>query len=62
LGILDRENVCGTLRRLADDGLGVLMAVPDMPSMLHAHDIHLLARGYLLAAPEAQPSRRIYQS
>ncbi|HEU0019378.1 MAG TPA: ATP-binding cassette domain-containing protein [Thermoleophilaceae bacterium] len=54
LGILDREHVCGILRRLAEnDGVGVLMAVPDMPSMLQAHDIHLLARGYLLAAPES---------
>lgn len=53
LGILDRERVCGTLRRLADDeGLGVLMAVPDMPSMLHAHDVHLLSRGHLLASTE----------
>ena len=53
LGILDRERVCGTLRRLADDdGLGVLMAVPDMPSMLHAHDVHLLSRGHLLAATD----------
>lgn len=55
LGILDRERVCATLRRLADDdGLGVLMAVPDMPSMLHAHDVHLLTRGYLLAS-ETRP-------
>lgn len=52
LGILDREHVCGVLRGLADnDGIGVLMAVPDMPSMLHAHDVHLLARGRLLAPP-----------
>lgn len=52
LGILDREHVCGVLRGLAEnDGVGVLMAVPDMPSMLHAHDVHLLTRGRLLAPP-----------
>lgn len=65
LGILDREHVCGVLRGLAEnDGAGVLMAVPDMPSMLHAHEVHLLARGRLLAPPDSgQPaSRRAYQS
>jgi putative ABC transport system ATP-binding protein len=65
LGILDREHVCGVLRGLAEnDGLGVLMAVPDMPSMLHAHEVHLLARGRLLAPPDTDqpPSRWAYQS
>jgi len=65
LGILDRERVCEALRGLAEnDGLGILMAVPDMPSMLHAHDVHLLARGRLIAPPIAnQPaSRRAYHS
>jgi ABC-type lipoprotein export system ATPase subunit len=53
LGILDRERVCGLLRAAADDdGLAVLMAVPDMPSMLHAHEVRLLSRGRLLAPAE----------
>jgi putative ABC transport system ATP-binding protein len=53
LGILDRERICALLRSVAeDDGLGVLMAVPDMPSMLHAHDVRLLSRGRLLAPAE----------
>jgi putative ABC transport system ATP-binding protein len=50
LGITDREQVCAILRSLAeDDGLGVLMAVPDMPAMLQAHEVRLLTRGRLLA-------------
>jgi ABC-type lipoprotein export system ATPase subunit len=50
LGIIDRERVCSVLRSAAeDDGLGVLMAVPDMPAMLQAHEVRLLSRGRLLA-------------
>lgn len=50
LGILDRERICSLLRAAAeDDGLAVLMAVPDMPSMLYAHQVRLLSRGRLLA-------------
>ncbi|MEX1142424.1 MAG: ATP-binding cassette domain-containing protein [Thermoleophilaceae bacterium] len=55
LGILDRERVVGLLRAAAEDGgLGVLMAVPDMPSMLHAHQVRSLSRGSLRSpAPRA---------
>lgn len=53
LGILDRERICALLRAAAeDDGLAVLMAVPDMPSMLQAHEVRLLSRGRLLAPAE----------
>jgi ABC-type lipoprotein export system ATPase subunit len=53
LGIIDRERVCAVLRSAADDhGLGVLMAVPDMPAMLQAHQVLLLSRGRLLAPAE----------
>jgi ABC-type lipoprotein export system ATPase subunit len=53
LGIIDRERICALLRSAAEDGgLAVLMAVPDMPSMLHAHDVRLLSRGRLLAPTE----------
>lgn len=56
LGIADREHVCAILRSLAeDDGLAVLMAVPDMPAMLQAHEMRLLSRGRLVApAPPAR--------
>lgn len=54
LGIVDRERVVGILRSAAEDGgLGVLMAVPDMPAMLHAHQLRSLRRGALIAPAEA---------
>jgi ABC-type lipoprotein export system ATPase subunit len=50
LGIVDRERVVGLLRSAAEDGgVGVLMAVPDMPAMLHAHQLRSPSRGRLLA-------------
>ena len=58
LGIIDRDRVCRILRAAADDdGLGVLMAVPDMPSMLEAHELRLLSRGRLLAPAERRPDK-----
>lgn len=49
LGIVDRERVVGLLRSAAEEGgIGVLMAVPDMPAMLHAHKVRFLSRGRLL--------------
>lgn len=55
LGILDRNQVCELLRAAAEErGIGVLMAVPDMPAMLHAHDVRLLSRGQLIG-PSEQP-------
>lgn len=49
LGIIDRERIAGLLRSAAeDDGLGVLIAVPDLPSMLHATHVHSLSRGRLI--------------
>lgn len=51
LGIVERERVVGLLRSAAeDDGVGVLMAVPDMPSMLQAHQVRVLTRGRLVGA------------
>jgi putative ABC transport system ATP-binding protein len=56
LGIIDRERVVGLLRSAAEDaGLGVLMAVPDMPAMLHAHEVRSLSRGRLLAPADPPP-------
>lgn len=56
LGIIDRENVLARLRSAAEDhGIGVLMAVPEMPAMLRSHQVRTLIRGCLLtpaAAPE----------
>lgn len=50
LGILERERVVGLLRAAAEEGgLGVLMAVPDMPAMVQAHRVRALSRGSLVA-------------
>ena len=49
LGIIDRERVIGLLRSAAEEaGVGILMAVPDMPAMLQAHEIRSLIRGRLV--------------
>lgn len=54
LGIVERERVVGLLRTAAEErGIGVLMAAPDMPAMLHAHDVRSLSRGRLIAPVEA---------
>ncbi len=59
LGIVDRERVVGLLRAAAEDGgLGVLMAVPDMPAMLHAHEVRLLSRGQLVTPADAPQDGR----
>lgn len=51
LGLIDRERIVGLLRSAAEQGgLGVLMAVPDMPAMLPATEVRLLTRGRLLSA------------
>lgn len=53
LGTVDRERVCRVLRAAAEqDGLGVLIAVPDLPATLRSHDTMILNRGRLLAAPD----------
>lgn len=50
LGIIDRERVVGLLRNAAEqDGIAVLMAVPDMPAMIQAHEVLSLNRGRLVA-------------
>jgi putative ABC transport system ATP-binding protein len=56
LGMIERRHVCTVLRSVAEDeGLGVLMAVPDMPAMLQSHEVRLLSRGRLLAPAECAP-------
>jgi putative ABC transport system ATP-binding protein len=56
LGMLDRRRICTVLRSVAEDeGLGVLMAVPDMPAMLQSHEVRLLSRGRLLAPAQSVP-------
>jgi ABC-type lipoprotein export system ATPase subunit len=53
LDVIERERIVSLLRTLADDTrVGVLMAVPDMPAMLRAHEVLTLSGGRLLAPPE----------
>lgn len=53
LGLLDRERICRALRATAEIGVGVLMAVPDVPSMLRSHETYVLSQGRVLAARHA---------
>ncbi|MGA9284723.1 MAG: ATP-binding cassette domain-containing protein [Solirubrobacteraceae bacterium] len=58
LDVLQREQVMGLLRSTAEqDWLAVLITVPDMPSMVHAHRIGSLSDGRLLVPSGASPER-----
>jgi ABC-type lipoprotein export system ATPase subunit len=53
LGVREREELIGLLRRQAEEaGIGVLMAVPDIPEMMGAHQIRALSGGRILAPPD----------
>jgi ABC-type lipoprotein export system ATPase subunit len=53
LGVREREELMGLLRRLAEKaGIGVLTAVPDVPSLMGAHQILALSGGRILAPPD----------
>jgi len=55
LGIIDREHVLDRLRAAAEDhDVGILMAVPEMPAMLRAHQVRTLIRGRIIA-PASRP-------
>jgi ABC-type lipoprotein export system ATPase subunit len=60
LDVIERERVTGLLHSLVDDeGIAVLMTVPDMPAAMRADQILSLGGGRLssAAAPEAPPPR-----
>lgn len=58
LDVLQREEVMGLLRSAAEqEWLAVLITVPDMPSMVHAHRIGSLSDGRLLVPAGASPER-----
>jgi ABC-type cobalamin/Fe3+-siderophores transport system ATPase subunit len=53
LGVREREGLIALLRQLAEqEGIGVLMAVPDMPEVMGAHQIRALSGGRILAPPD----------
>jgi ABC-type lipoprotein export system ATPase subunit len=59
LGMTDRDSIVRLLRQTADDhGVGILMAVPDMPAMVQADRVHSLGRGRLLSPVEAHAGPR----
>ena len=55
LGLLDRERICQVLRAVADDGLGVLVAVPDISATLRSHETRALVAGRLLSPADDTP-------
>jgi ABC-type lipoprotein export system ATPase subunit len=58
LDVLEREDVTELLRSLADEeGIAVLMTVPDMPGVMRAHHIASLSGGRLSTPPteESEP-------
>jgi putative ABC transport system ATP-binding protein len=58
LGLIDRERVVSLLRQAAEeDGLAVLMAVPDIPAMLHANEMRSLNRGRLISPADSSGDR-----
>lgn len=58
LDVLQREQVMSLLRSTAEeDWIAVLITVPDMPSMVHAHRIGSLGDGRLLV-PTGDPPER----
>ncbi len=53
LGVREREELIALLRHLAEEaGIGVLMAVPDMPEAMGAHRIWGLSGGRILVPPD----------
>lgn len=61
LGMAERGSLMGLLRRSAEErSLAVLVTVPDIPSMVHAHRAGSLNEG-LLCAPEP-PAQPLYDN
>jgi ABC-type lipoprotein export system ATPase subunit len=60
LDVLERERILGLIRGEADEhGVGVLMAVPDIPATMRAHEVLSLAGGKLLGAAEPPGERGV---
>jgi ABC-type lipoprotein export system ATPase subunit len=56
LDVFERERVTELLRSLAEEeAIAVLMAVPDMPAAMRAHQVASLGAGRLARASEPQP-------
>ena len=60
LSLLQREEIMRLLRIACDeDGLGVLVTVPDMPEMAHADQIAMLSDSRLVFPPPKQPGDNV---
>jgi ABC-type cobalamin/Fe3+-siderophores transport system ATPase subunit len=56
LNVLQREELVGLLRRAADEeGLGILITVPDMPDMAYSNRVASLSDGRLVISSEPAP-------
>jgi putative ABC transport system ATP-binding protein len=56
LGVHERETVLGLLRTVAEeDGMAVLMTVPDVPDMLRSHTVMSLSDGELIVPKRRRP-------
>jgi len=61
LSVLQREEMMGMLRAAAEqEGLGVLVTVPDMPDMAHAHRVASLSDGRLTVSGRAPREANVY--
>jgi ABC-type lipoprotein export system ATPase subunit len=55
LGVTERESVIALLREATyDAGAAVLFAVPEMPAMLQADEVRILANGKLIGPPREE--------
>jgi ABC-type lipoprotein export system ATPase subunit len=55
LGVLERDAVVKLLREVAEvAGVAVLLAAPELPTMLHAHRVRILANGKLIGPPPSE--------
>lgn len=62
LGTIEREAVIGLLRDTAENaGIAVLLAVPEMPALLHADQLRILANGKLIGPPPPDDTNTILQ-
>jgi ABC-type lipoprotein export system ATPase subunit len=60
LNVLQREEVMGLLRSACDEeGLGILVTVPDMPELACANQIGSLSDGRLVVPPDPEPRKNV---
>ncbi|HEY4279880.1 MAG TPA: ATP-binding cassette domain-containing protein [Conexibacter sp.] len=58
LDLIERERVVSLLHAVADDGVGVLIAAPDLHALRRADEVFSLAGGGLVGPPDPPPEER----